>query len=133
MPFLIDTNVAIYLRDGDPQVIELLNGLAARPAISVLTQVELENGVHAKPELTARRRKAVDLLLGSMKVHDFDADAASVYRGIIAATGFARSRIIDRMIAATAIAHGLSLITVNGTDFRDIPGLSLEVWPSPAV
>jgi len=36
------------------------------------------------------------------------------------------------MIAATAMVQGLTLVTINGDDFRDIGGLSLDIWPSPA-
>ena len=131
MPFLIDTNVAIYLRDGEPSIIAQLDSLTAKPEMSILTQVELEGGVYSRPELTVRRRAAVDTLLAAITVHPFDAAAASAYRDILAACGFVRSRIADRMIAATAIVHGLTLITINGADFRDIPDLSLEIWPSP--
>jgi predicted nucleic acid-binding protein len=68
----------------------------------------------------------------SLGVVDFEQEAATAYREILETRGFVRSRIVDRMIAATAIAHDLTLITINGADFRDIPGLALEVWPSPA-
>lgn len=34
------------------------------------------------------------------------------------------------MIAATALVHGLVLITLNGRDFTDVPDLDLEVWPA---
>jgi predicted nucleic acid-binding protein len=131
VPFLIDTNVAIHLRDGERSIIAQLDALSAKPVMSILTRVELEGGVYSRPELMIKRRAAVDALLGAMKVHPFDAAAASAYRDILAARGFVRSRITDRMIAATALVHGLTLITINGADFRDIPGLSLEVWPSP--
>jgi len=36
------------------------------------------------------------------------------------------------MIAAAALVHDLTVITMNGNDFRDVPGLKLEIWPSPA-
>jgi predicted nucleic acid-binding protein len=130
--FLIDTNVAIYLRDGNRSIIARLDDLSAQPALSILTQIELEGGVYSRPELTDRRRAAVDKMLASMEVHDFTAVEASAYRDILAARGYVRSRVTDRMIAATAIAHGLTLITINAGDFQDIPSLSLEIWPDPA-
>lgn len=37
-----------------------------------------------------------------------------------------RSRLIDLMIAATALEHGLTLATNNAADYRDIPGLLIE-------
>jgi len=132
VPFLIDTNVAIHLRDGEPSIIAQLDSLPAKPEMSILTQIELEGGVYSKSELMVRRRAAVDTLLAAIKVHPFDTAAACAYRDILAARGFVRSRITDRMIAATALVHGLTLITINGADFRDIPNLSLEIWPSPA-
>ena len=32
------------------------------------------------------------------------------------------------MIAATALVEGLTLITTNGDDFRDVPELELVEW-----
>ena len=37
----------------------------------------------------------------------------------------------DLWIAATAIAHGLTLITHNTRDYKQIPGLSLADWVAP--
>lgn len=93
-----------------------------------MTRVELENGVYRDPEQADVRRALVDMLLGGIEVLDFtDADAAR-FGEIIATTGFSRRRTTDRMIAATALLHGATLITMNGDDFRDVPGLKLEVW-----
>ena len=35
------------------------------------------------------------------------------------------------MTAASALAHGLPLVTLNGRDFRDVPGLELVEWVRP--
>jgi predicted nucleic acid-binding protein len=126
--WLLDTSVAILLRDADSAVDERIAGLDRVPALSVVTLIELEGGIHARPDLAARRRMAVDALVKTLGVVDFDAACAAAYRGILGAAGFSRRKIIDRMIAATALAHGFSLITLNGQDFRDIPGLHLETW-----
>lgn len=36
-----------------------------------------------------------------------------------------RSRAMDLIVAATAIEHGLTLVTRKKADYHDIPGLSL--------
>jgi predicted nucleic acid-binding protein len=39
-----------------------------------------------------------------------------------------RARALDLMIAATAIEHGLTLVTRNTDDYADIGGLDLYAW-----
>jgi tRNA(fMet)-specific endonuclease VapC len=34
----------------------------------------------------------------------------------------------DLWLAATCLAHGLTLVTGNEREFRRVPGLQLEVW-----
>jgi tRNA(fMet)-specific endonuclease VapC len=38
---------------------------------------------------------------------------------------------VDLLLAATAIAHNLTLVTHNTRDFEKIPGLRLEDWLIP--
>ena len=64
--------------------------------------------------------------------HSLGSDVVRCYARIVAALGFSRSRVLDRLIAATAIIGDLVLVTSNGPDFDAIPGLKLEVWPTPA-
>jgi predicted nucleic acid-binding protein len=125
---LIDTNIAIHLRDRDPWVLTRYAGLSESPALSIISIVELEGGIVGRPELAPARRASLDLLLPRFEIIDFDNKAAAAYSAIIAVTGYSRPRLLDRMIAATAIVHDRVLITANGSDFRDIPGLKLEVW-----
>ncbi len=132
MPSIIDTDVAIHLRDQNAAVVQRMSALDARPILSVITQIELENGVYADPQHSGIRRGAVDLLLANFAILPFDANAMLAYRAIVTSVGFSRRKVADRMIAATAIAHELSLITMNRGDFSDIPGLALTIWPSPA-
>ena len=61
----------------------------------------------------------------------FGDEALLAYRGSVAERGFVRQRLLDRMIAATALVYDVPLFTCNGDDFRDAPGLKLEIWPSP--
>jgi tRNA(fMet)-specific endonuclease VapC len=127
---MLDTSVAIYLRDGHDEVTQRLRSLEGEPIISAITRVELESGVYRDPSQVERRRNRLDQMLEIFTVLPFDGRAAAAYGQILAVLGFSRSRIIDRMIAAHAISTGLSLITANGADFRGIPGLRLADWPS---
>jgi tRNA(fMet)-specific endonuclease VapC len=128
---LLDTSVAVRLRDRNDSVLTLLAGLARRPALSIVTLVELKGGIHARPDLSEMRRIRVAAMVGQMEVLPFDENCVAAYGTIVETAGFSRRKVIDRMIAATAIVHGLSLITLNRGDFADVPGLDLEVWLDP--
>jgi predicted nucleic acid-binding protein len=125
---LLDTNVAIHLRDGDEKILSRFEALDERPFLSVLSVVELESGIHARPELAGPRRLAVDALLAQLTTIDFDRNMAIIYGRIVSQAGFSRRKVIDRMIAATALQHDLRLITCNPADFQDVPGLVVEAW-----
>ena len=131
MPHLLDTSIAILLRDADSDADRRLAMLDAVPALSILSQVELEGGIVAKPELARKRRAAVGRMLATLPVLPFDQACVAAYRRIVEAAGLSRRRVVDRMIAATALVHGLTLVTVNGRGFADVPGLDVEVWPAP--
>jgi tRNA(fMet)-specific endonuclease VapC len=128
---IIDTNVAICLRDGDSDVAAKLSRVAAIPMISVLTRVELEGGVYRDRNLAPVLRPRLDLLLQQFDELPFTTDEPEVYGRIVEHCGYSRPRTIDRMIAATAIVAEAVLITLNPADFRTIPGLAFEDWTLP--
>ncbi len=130
MPYLLDTSAAILLRDDDPVAIEAMSEIADPPFISAITKVELEGGVYAYADMQEQRRRRLDILLDIMPLIDFDSEMASAYGRLVERHGFSRRKIIDRMIAATAIVRGLTLITSNASDFADIDNLSILVWKS---
>jgi tRNA(fMet)-specific endonuclease VapC len=125
---LLDTDVAIHLREGDSWVEERVRRLAAPLQMSAITRIELESGVYRELELAQLRRVALDELLTFVETLDFGIAEIAVYRRIIQATGYSRRKTADRMTAATALVHGLPLVTLNGRDFRDVPGLELIEW-----
>ncbi|MBA3897493.1 MAG: PIN domain-containing protein [Sphingomonadaceae bacterium] len=132
MPVLIDTDVAIHWRDGDPDVRARVLALGELPAISTISRVELENGVYRDPGEMRARRLRLDVILRSFKIVDFTRAEAVAYSEILAAAGYSKRKTNDRMIAATDLVHDLTLVTINGRDFRDVPDLKLEIWPGPA-
>lgn len=128
MTWLLDTSVAIAVRDADARYRSRIDGLGADVSISVISRVELEGGVHREPENVSARRARLDLFLSNVDVWAFDDLSAEAYRAILEACGFSRRKILDRMIAAQAIVYGATLVTLNPADFADIPGLKLLAW-----
>lgn len=128
MTYMLDTSVAISLRDGDSTTMTRIAALTRPLVISMLTRVELENGVYRDPAHIASRRVRLDAILPSLPALPFDDSAAVAYSAIIASLGYSRRNMIDRMIAAQAIVHRATIVTRNEADFAVIPGLASETW-----
>jgi predicted nucleic acid-binding protein len=128
MAFLIDTDVAIHLRDGDARVTREVGALVGAVLMSAVTRVELEGGVYRFPAQAALRRQRLDAMLDVIPTLAFDSAAASEYGRIVASAGYSRRKLLNRMIAAQALVHRATLVTFNADDFRDIPSLSLLEW-----
>jgi len=109
----------------------LLAGLDPPVFLSLVSRVELEDGVYRDPSLAAARRAALDLMLRHLPTIDFGEVEIAAYRAILETVGYSRRKTLDRMIGATALANDLALVTTNPADFRDIAGLDLVTW-SPA-
>ncbi len=130
MAYVLDTNVAIHLRDGDAAVADKVAALDDAILISVVTRVELEGGVHRDAVEAPLRRARLDVLLAAIPTLAFDDAAADAYGAIIAQSGYSRRRLLDRMIAAQALVHRATLVTMNPVDFADITGLDVRSWAS---
>jgi tRNA(fMet)-specific endonuclease VapC len=128
MAFLLDTDVAIYLRDGDPAITEKVGALDDAVLMSIVTRVELEGGVYREPAHAQVRRARLDAILAAIPTVAFDDAAADAYGDIVARAGYSRRKLLDRMIAAQALVHRSTLVTINAGDYADVPGLALLAW-----
>ena len=126
--FLLDTNVLIGLRDGDPAVTGKVAALDGAILMSIISRVELEGGVYRDPSQAGLRRPRLDAILAALPVLAFDDAAADAYRVIVESAGYSRRKLLDRMIAAQALVHRATLVTQNPADFQDVPGLDLLAW-----
>jgi predicted nucleic acid-binding protein len=125
---MLDTSVAIELRDGAARTVEKAEQIDGDMVLSIISRIELEGGVHRVPAEAAMRRERLDALLSALPTVPFDDLAADAYRAIIETCGFSRRKMADRMIAAQALIEDATLVTLNPDDFRDIPGLKLLAW-----
>lgn len=128
MACILDTNVAIHVRDGDAAILAKLAALNDAILISIVTRVELEGGVYREPQHAPVRRARLDVMLKAMPTLAFDDTAADAYANIVAHAGYSRRKLLDRMIAAQALVHRSTLVTLNAADFSDVPGLKLLTW-----
>ena len=128
MPLLLDTNIVIRLRDGDPAILGRIGALDDAILLSIISRVELEGGVYRDPSQVGLRRRRLDAILQTLPVLAFDDAAAEAYRAIVEAVGYSRRKLLDRMIAAQALVHRATLVTQNVADFSDVPGLDLLCW-----
>lgn len=128
MALLLDTDLLIELERGaDAERIDDLLGDHER-TISVITVSELLHGVvRASGAIRTRRRAFVEHLLAGLEAIPITEPVARVHAEIWAGLA-GRGQPIgshDLWIAATAIAHGLTLATGNLRDFERVPGLQL--------
>jgi predicted nucleic acid-binding protein len=121
---LLDTSVVVDLEDID------VTALPTAVAVSAITMAELAAGPHATADADERARRQ-DRLQRAEAAFDplsFDAEAARAYgrvsASVTAAGRKARgARVVDLLIAATAVSEGLPLYTRNGRDFQALDGL----------
>ena len=97
--------------------------------ISVVVLGELEWGV-ARSRRFEENQAALRTLLAAVQIIDLDADVAREY-GQLRARLRSIGRPIgpnDLWIAAHALARDVPLVTHNLSEFRRVPGLSVETW-----
>jgi len=101
-------------------------------AISAVTASELLHGVYraSKSRIRSQREAFVERLLEAWPVLPFDLTSARIHSKLWAELAVKGISIgaYDLMIAATAIANGLELITRDKRSFPKIPGLQVQLW-----
>ena len=124
MSYLVDTNVLSELRRREPNP-HVVEWFTQRPSttlfLSVLTLGELRKGIQLIPD-GERRLRLLDWLEAELpkffagRILAVDASVADRWGRLQADAG--RSvPAVDSLLAATALHHGLSLVTRNVRDF----------------
>lgn len=131
MSYLLDTNVVSEPArpKPSPRVLAWLESVPADALfVSVLTLGEIRKGVEQLAD--AKRRERLRLWLETdladwfgARVLPIDSAVADRWGRMLAAIGRPMPSI-DSLLAATAVQHGLRLVTRNDADFR-YPGLDI--------
>ena len=130
MSYLVDTDWIVDYLYGNAEARDLL--VALRPeglTISIITFLEIYEGIYLSRN-PRRAEGAFRLLLQDIGVRPISrtvARYAARVRGQLRRQGAQiNHRALDLIIAATAIAHNLELVTRNTKDYNDVPGLRLN-------
>ena len=128
--YMLDTNICIYLmKHHPPEVAERFSQCYfGEVVISAITLAELEYGVLCSGENEAKNRLALAGLLEDLAVAPFGQGAAKAYGPVRFANRERSKDAMDKLIAAHALALGITLVTNNIADFARYPGLLLENW-----
>lgn len=128
MEYLIDTDWSIDYLNGRRRVIERVVRLAPEGiGISVISLAELHEGIarSATPEVD---EAVLEGFLTTVEVVDLDEETCRIF-------GSERARLrsegnligdFDLLIGASALRHGLTVLTNNSRHFRRIRGLDVE-------
>jgi toxin FitB len=132
--FLLDTNAISETQKPrpNPSVLSFFQSTSGSHLyLSVLTLGELRKGDFNKRQrhsgMTGRYSLWIDMLERSYadRMLTIDKPTANLWGELSA--GHSRP-VVDTLLAATAIVHGLTLVTRNTADFQDLPVKLLNPW-----
>lgn len=132
MGVLIDADILIEAQRGRLNLEITLKNREDEFYLSVITASELLHGVQrSKDAATKTKRSAfVEGILATFAILPIDIQTARIHSQLWAdlESKGALTGPHDTWIAATCLAHGLSLATLNIREYKRIPGLTLEHW-----
>jgi tRNA(fMet)-specific endonuclease VapC len=123
MPYLVDTDVLIDVSRSNDAAIDFLDQLGDSWSISIITALELIVGARNEKEVAQ-----IDQLVAAYSAIPLTAEIGNSSYDLL--RQFAKShglRVFDSLIAATAIAEDLTLVTKNKKHFQMIGDLKLEI------
>jgi len=129
--FLLDTNACIRILNGlsDPLVGKFSGQNPADIRVSAIIRAELVFGARRSQRVT-ENLALLSRFFAPLLSLPFDDACAEQYGNLRVALAAAGRPIgpNDLLIAATTLAHGLTLVTHNVREFSRVPGLQIEDW-----
>jgi tRNA(fMet)-specific endonuclease VapC len=132
MSLLLDTDTCSYYLKNDPAVVGRVLLHYGSLNLSVITVGELLTWALRAKAPPERLQGVRDLVKGS--------NVLEVTLPVVEKFGEIRAGLLDRGLtvgpidllnAATALVHGVTLVTHNVKDYANIPGLTLDDWVIP--
>ena len=131
MIYLLDTCTISDLVKGYPQVLARFRAIPPTDfSVSSITRMEVEYGLQLNPQRGAKIGPVMEALFSRITILPFsnvEAKSAGAIRAALRKQGTPIGAY-DVLIAATALVHGLTLVTSNTGEFRRVSGLNVEDW-----
>ena len=128
--FVLDTNILIYyFKNMGNVTTTLLRQPPSSIFIPTVVIYELEVGI-AKSTSPQKRQQQLQRFLNNTQILPFglsEARSAAFIRSTLEQKGQPIGQY-DTLIAATALANGMILITHNTREFGRVPGLQIQDW-----
>ncbi len=122
---LFDADVLIWVSRRNPKAIRAVDSDAS-PALSVVTYMELIEGVRDKSELQATQEMVAQFGLTVLPLSENIGLRATLY---LEEFRFAHELdLADALVAATAVENAEALCTANVKHFRVIPNLTIKAF-----
>ena len=126
---MLDTDSFSFALRGEGRVgVRIVDHAPSELCVSAVTVAELRFGADRRK--STKLHRLIDTFTNAITVAPFD-EACSATFGKLASKLFAKGRPIgsyDTLIAAHAIALGVTLVTNNEKHFSQVDGLKIENW-----
>ena len=122
---LVDTDVLIWYLRGNEKAREIIDGLPSF-SISVVTYMELVQGMRNKRELTELRRALRDW---KAKIIYINEEISSKAMFLVERHFLSDSmQLADALIASTALTNGMPILTGNDKHYKVLTQLDMNVF-----
>jgi tRNA(fMet)-specific endonuclease VapC len=131
MKYLLDTCTVSDFVKGQPNVLARIKAISpALIAVSALTRMEVEYGLALSADRARKLAPMLEAFFSTISTLPFEVADALAAAAIRAALTTKRQPIgaYDVLIAGTALARGLAVVTSNVGEFQRIGGLQVEDW-----
>ena len=131
MKYLLDTCTVSDFVKGQPNVLARVKATSPTLiAVSALTRMEVDYGLALNAERARKLVVVLDTFFSTIATQTFDEADAKAAAAIRAALNTQGQPIgaYDALIAGTALARGLVVVTSNVGEFKRVSGLQVEDW-----
>ncbi len=131
MKYLLDSSIIVAAIKGRLPVVVKLSALKPDDvAVSIIGRMEAEIGLRGSARVQGKYAKLLRDFLANVRVLDFGMVEAqqAMNLGTYLQQGDERLDAYGLLIAATALAHQLTLVTEDTVAYAKVPGLETENW-----